>query len=269
VKRAKNYICNGDIIQVVLSRRLTAETSIPSFQLYRALRLSNPSPYTFFLKIDDHTLVGSSPEIMVRLTGNKVELRPIAGTRPRGSSEQEDRGLANQLLSDEKEKAEHVMLVDLGRNDLGRISETGSVQVTEYMLIERYSHVMHIVSHIEGILKKGLDAYDVVAATFPSGTLSGAPKIRAMEIIHELEEQPRGAYGGAVGYISYNGNIDFAITIRTLEVSRGAVSLQVGAGIVSDSDPGREFEETNHKAKGLQKAVDLASNGLILPGSET
>lgn len=264
VKKAKEYICDGDIIQVVLSRRLTSESCIPPFQLYRALRLLNPSPYTFFLKIGEHTLVGSSPEVMVRLTGSKVELRPIAGTRPRGASEQEDRELADQLLSDEKEKAEHVMLVDLGRNDLGRISQTGSVQVTEFMLIERYSHVMHIVSHVEGILKSGLNAYDVIAATFPAGTLTGAPKIRAMEIIHELEEQPRGAYGGGVGYISYNGNLDLAITIRTLEIENGYVSVQAGAGIVFDSIPEQEFEETGHKAEALRKAVDLASAGLEL-----
>ena len=268
VSKAKDYICQGDIIQGVLSRRLTADSQIPSLQLYRALRLLNPSPYTFFLKIDDYTLVGSSPEVMVRLTGNKVELRPIAGTRPRDVSEQKDRELANQLLSDEKEKAEHVMLVDLGRNDLGKISETGSVQVSEYMIIERYSHVMHIVSHIEGILRKDLDAFDVISATFPAGTLTGAPKIRAMEIIHELEPQPRGAYGGALGYISYNGNMDLAITIRTMEVCRGSVSIQVGAGIVFDSHPEREFEETNHKALGMRKAVDLASNGLILNEEE-
>lgn len=268
VSKAKDYICEGDIIQVVLSRRLTADSQIPSLQLYRALRLLNPSPYTFFLKIDDYTLVGSSPEVMVRLTGNKVELRPIAGTRPRDVSEQRDRELANQLLSDEKEKAEHVMLVDLGRNDLGKISETGSVQVSEYMLIERYSHVMHIVSHIEGILRKGLDAFDVISATFPAGTLTGAPKIRAMEIIHELETQPRGAYGGALGYISYNGNMDLAITIRTMEVCMDSISIQVGAGIVFDSHPEREFEETNHKALGMRKAVDLASNGLILNEEE-
>ena len=264
VIKAKEYIRYGDIIQTVISRRITAESTVPSLQLYRALRLVNPSPYTFFLKIDEYTLVGSSPEVMVRLTGNRIELRPIAGTRPRGTSEQQDRKLASQLLSDEKEKAEHVMLVDLGRNDLGRIAETGSVQVTEHMLIERYSHVMHIVSHIEGILKKGLDAYDVIAATFPAGTLTGAPKIRAMEIIHELEIQPRGAYGGAIGYISYDGNMDLAITIRTLEVCRGRVSIQVGAGIVFDSDPEREFDETSHKALGMQKAFDLASNTLRL-----
>lgn len=268
VRKAKEYIVAGDIIQAVLSQRFSVQASIPTFQLYRALRLLNPSPYTFSLKIGEQTLVGSSPEVMVRLTDNKVELRPIAGTRPRGATEQEDRALADELLSDEKEKAEHVMLVDLGRNDLGRVSETGSVQVSEYMTIERYSHVMHIVSHIMGVLKAGTDAYDVIRATFPAGTLSGAPKIRAMEIIHELEPGPRGAYGGAVGYIGYDGNMDLAITIRTLDVVGDTIAVQAGAGIVYDSDPDREFEETCHKARGMQKAVELAARGLE-PGPGT
>ncbi len=264
VCRTKAYIAAGDIIQAVLSQRFTAETSVPPLQIYRALRLLNPSPYTFFLKIGDQTLVGSSPEVMVRLTGNRVELRPIAGTRPRGATEQADRALADELLKDEKEKAEHVMLVDLGRNDLGRVSEAGSVQVTDYMVIERYSHVMHMVSHVQGILRREFDAYDVIKATFPAGTLSGAPKIRAMEIIHELEPEPRCAYGGAVGYISYSGNMDLAITIRTLDVRPGNVSVQAGAGIVYDSDPQREYEETCHKARGMQRAVEMAVAGLDL-----
>ena len=268
VERAREYIVAGDIIQVVLSQRFTAATNVQPLALYRALRFLNPSPYTFFLKIGDQTLVGSSPEVMVRLTGNHVELRPIAGTRPRGATEQEDRKLADDLLSDEKEKAEHVMLVDLGRNDLGRVSESGSVQVTEYMVVERYSHVMHLVSHVEGILRKEFDAYDVMAATFPAGTLSGAPKIRAMEIIHELEPGPRGAYGGALGYISYSGNMDLAITIRTLDVLHGKVSVQAGAGIVYDSDPQREYEETCHKARGMQHAVAMALRGLEIGESE-
>jgi anthranilate synthase component 1 len=262
VRRTKEYIVDGDIIQAVLSQRFSAQTEIPPLQLYRALRLLNPSPYTFFLKLGAQTLVGSSPEVMVRLTGNRVEVRPIAGTRPRGATEQEDRQLADDLLSDEKEKAEHVMLVDLGRNDIGRIAEAGSVQVSEYMVIERYSHVMHMVSHVEGILRREFDAYDVLKATFPAGTLSGAPKIRAMEIIHELEPSPRGAYGGALGYISYTGNMDFAITIRTLEVENGEVSVQAGAGLVYDSDPELEYEETCHKARGMQKAVEMAARGL-------
>ncbi len=264
VKRAKEYIYAGDIIQAVLSHRFSAKTNLHPLQLYRALRLLNPSPYTFFLKIGGQTLVGSSPEVMVRLTGNRVELRPIAGTRPRGSTDELDRRLADELLSDEKERAEHVMLVDLGRNDVGRIVEMGSVQVTEYMVIERYSHVMHLVSHVEGILRRGLDAYDVIKATFPAGTLSGAPKIRAMQIIHELEPEPRGAYGGAVGYIGYDGNMDLAITIRTMEVVNGTVSVQAGAGIVYDSDPEKEYQETCHKARGMQKAVELAARGLEL-----
>ncbi len=262
VKNAKEYIFDGDIIQVVLSQKFSAKTELPPLQIYRALRLLNPSPYTFFLKIGEQTLVGSSPEVMVRLTGSKVEVRPIAGTRPRGKSEQEDRKLADELLSDEKERAEHVMLVDLGRNDLGRIAEHGSVQVTDYMVIERYSHVMHLVSHVQGVLCKEFDAYDVIKATFPAGTLSGAPKIRAMEIINEQEPEPRGAYGGALGYISYNGNMDLAITIRTLDVCDGRVSVQAGAGIVYDSDPDMEYEETCHKAKALLQAIDMAANGL-------
>jgi anthranilate synthase component 1 len=266
VRKAKEYIFAGDIIQVVLSQRFSAVTDLAPLHLYRALRLLNPSPYTFFLKIGGQTLVGSSPEVMVRLTGNRVELRPIAGTRPRGVDEVQDRALADELLSDVKEKAEHVMLVDLGRNDIGRIAEMGSVQVTDYMVVERYSHVMHLVSHVQGILRKEFDAYDVIRATFPAGTLTGAPKIRAMQIIHELEPEPRGAYGGAVGYVSYDGNMDLAITIRTLEIEGGTVSVQAGAGIVYDSDPDREFDETCQKARGMQKAVEMAAHGLELAG---
>jgi anthranilate synthase component 1 len=262
VERAKRYIVAGDIIQAVLSQRFSAESSLDPLQLYRALRFLNPSPYTFFLKVGERTLVGSSPEIMVRLTGNRIEVRPIAGTRPRGATEQEDRALADELLADEKEKAEHVMLVDLGRNDIGRVAEPGSVQVTEYMVIERYSHVMHLVSHVQGVLRKEFDAYDVIRSTFPAGTLSGAPKIRAMEIIHELEKGPRGAYGGAVGYIDYSGNMDLAITIRTMDVHDGRVAVQAGAGIVYDSDPQREYEETRHKARAMMRAVDMAARGL-------
>lgn len=264
VSMAKQYIYNGDIIQAVLSQRFTANSEIPPIQLYRALRLLNPSPYTFYLKIGDETLVGSSPEVMVRLTGDRVEVRPIAGTRPRGDTPERDHGLEQELLHDEKEKAEHVMLVDLGRNDVGRVSQSGSVEVTDYMVIERYSHVMHMVSHVEGKLKPDHDAYDVLRATFPAGTLSGAPKIRAMEIIHELEPEPRGVYGGALGYIGYDGNMDVAITIRTLEARDGKVSVQAGAGIVFDSDPQTEYEETCHKAAGMQKAVQLAARGLVL-----
>ena len=199
-----------------------------------------------------------------RPVSRRIELRPIAGTRPRGATEQEDRRLADSLLSDEKEKAEHVMLVDLGRNDVGRVAEIGSVQVRDAMTIERYSHVMHIVSHVEGLLRSDRDAVDVLRATFPAGTLTGAPKIRAMEIIHELEAEPRGAYGGALGYISYDGSMDFAITIRTLEIADGKVAVQAGAGIVYNSDPQKEFEETCHKARGMQNAVRLAASGLRL-----
>ncbi len=262
VHRARSRIIAGDIIQVVISRHFSARCAVEPFQIYRALRFLNPSPYTFFLKINDLTLVGSSPEVMVRLSGSRVELRPIAGTRPRGASEQQDRARADELLSDAKEKAEHVMLVDLGRNDLGRISRTGSVQVDEYMTVERYSHVMHLVSQVHGILRPGLDALDVVAATFPAGTLSGAPKIRAMQIIHELETSPRGTYGGAIGYIGYDGNMDLAITIRTIELRGDTVSAQTGAGIVYDSDPATEYEETTHKARAMQQALAMVRNGL-------
>ncbi len=264
VAAAREYITAGDIIQVVLSQRFSAQTAAPPLQLYRALRLLNPSPYMFFVKTGASTLVGSSPEVMVRLTGRRIELRPIAGTRPRGATEQEDRRLADNLLSDEKEKAEHIMLVDLGRNDVGRVAETGSVQVRDYMTIERYSHVMHIVSHIEGLLRNDRDAVDVLRAAFPAGTLTGAPKIRAMEIIHELEAEPRGAYGGALGYVGYDGSMDFAITIRTMEISGGQVAVQAGAGIVYNSDPQKEYEETCHKALGMQQAVSLAAAGLRL-----
>ncbi len=264
VRRAKSYIMRGDIIQAVLSQRFTGISPADTMTLYRALRLINPSPYMFFLKMPDRTLVGSSPEVMVRLTGNRAELRPIAGTRPRGQTEQEDRQLADSLLSDEKERAEHVMLVDLGRNDLGRIAVSGSVQVRDFMHVERYSHVMHIVSNIEAHLKDEHDAFDLIRATFPAGTLSGAPKIRAMEIIHELEKEPRGAYGGAVGYIGYDGNMDLAITIRTMEMVKDLVSVQAGAGIVADSDPEREYEETLHKAQGMVRAMELAARGLEL-----
>jgi anthranilate synthase component 1 len=264
VRRARDYIVAGDIIQAVLSQRFSGELPADPITLYRALRLINPSPYTFYLKTGDRLLVGSSPEVMVRLTGDRAELRPIAGTRPRGATEQQDRALADELLSDEKERAEHVMLVDLGRNDLGRVAAAGSVQVKDFMTIERYSHVMHIVSTVQATLADGRDAFDLIRATFPAGTLSGAPKIRAMEIIHELEPQPRGAYGGAVGYIGYDGNMDLAITIRTLEIDGHRVAVQAGAGIVYDSDPEKEYQETCHKARGMVRALELAARGLAL-----
>jgi anthranilate synthase component 1 len=262
VKRTKEYIVEGDVIQTVLSQRFSTELPVQPIHVYRALRLINPSPYTFFLKFGHRMLVGSSPEVMVRLTGDKMELRPIAGTRPRGATEQEDRALADDLLADEKERAEHVMLVDLGRNDLGRLAVPGSVQVRDFMTIERYSHVMHIVSHVQALMEKGHDAFDVIRATFPAGTLSGAPKVRAMEIINELEPDRRGPYGGAVGYIGYDGNMDLCITIRTLQILGDRLSVQAGAGIVYDSDPETEYRETQHKARAVVRALELAAGGL-------
>ncbi|MDP2725874.1 MAG: anthranilate synthase component I family protein, partial [Syntrophales bacterium] len=261
VKRAKDYIVAGDIIQVVLSQRFDMNNNIDPVDLYRALRYVNPSPYLFFLKLEDMILIGSSPEVMVRLEEKTVELRPIAGTRKRGKNEQEDRLMADELLGDPKERAEHVMLVDLGRNDLGRIAGIGSVQVTQLMTVERYSHVMHLVSNIQAHLAEGRDAFDVLSATFPAGTLSGAPKIRAMEIIDELEPTRRGPYGGAVGYFSFNGNMDFCITIRTIMLKEGKIFIQAGAGIVADSDPSKEYQETMNKAAGMKQAIRLAANG--------
>jgi anthranilate synthase component I len=261
VKRAKEYIFSGDIIQVVLSKRFQADNVLDPVDLYRALRYVNPSPYLFYLHLDDLTLIGSSPEVMVRLEEGAAELRPIAGTRPRGKTEQDDRKLADDLLKDPKEKAEHVMLVDLGRNDLGRIAQIGSVQVTQLMAVERYSHVMHLVSHLRAQLASGKDCFDVLKATFPAGTLSGAPKIRAMEIIEELEPSRRGPYGGAVGYFSFTGNMDFGITIRTLMIRNGKVYIQAGAGIVADSDPEAEDQESAHKGQALMRAIQLAASG--------
>ena len=263
VQQIKNYILEGDAIQVVLAQRLKFNISKDPFTIYRALRSINPSPYMYYLKFGDLKIVGSSPEILVRLEGEKIEVRPIAGTRKRGKSEEEDQGLENDLLNDEKELAEHIMLVDLGRNDVGRVAKTNSVSVNEKFTIERYSHVMHIVSNVQGELKKGLDAYDVLAATFPAGTLSGAPKVRAMEIIEELEPTRRGLYGGAVGYISFSGNMDTAIAIRTLLIKNNTAYLGVGAGIVADSIPENEFEETMNKGKALLKAIELAEKGLV------
>jgi anthranilate synthase component 1 len=260
VRQAKEYIRAGDIIQVVLSQRFRGDTHLNPVDLYRALRFVNPSPYLFFLKLEDSYLIGSSPEVMVRLENRIAELRPIAGTKRRGRTEQEDRSLADELLNDPKERAEHVMLVDLGRNDLGRIARVGSVQVNQYMTVERYSHVMHLVSNVQAQLAEGRDCFDVLKATFPAGTLSGAPKVRAMEIIDELEPCRRGPYGGAMGYFSFSGNMDFGITIRTLVLQGNRLSLQVGAGIVADSDPDREFEETLNKAEGLMKAVGIAAS---------
>ena len=257
VKTVKEYILAGDIIQSVISQPFTCSPPPDLWSLYRAQRFINPSPYLYFFHLDGMALVGSSPETMVRLENRVATLRPIAGTRPRGKTEQEDRALASELLEDEKERAEHLMLVDLGRNDLGRAAETGSVQVTDLMVVERYSHVMHLVSNICCDLKPGLDAWDLLRATFPAGTLSGAPKVRAMEIIAELEKAPRGPYGGAVGYVSFSGNMDLAITIRTACVENGELTVRAGAGIVADSDPERERMETVNKAMAIQKALQL------------
>jgi len=264
VRMAKEYIVTGDIIQVVLSQRFHVENDIDPVNLYRALRYVNPSPYLFFLKLDDMFLIGSSPEVMVRLEEGIAELRPIAGTRRRGKNEQEDRHLADELLEDPKERAEHVMLVDLGRNDLGRIARIGSVQVNQLMVVERYSHVMHLVTNIQAQLSEGKDCFDVLKATFPAGTISGAPKVRAMEIIDELEPTMRGPYGGAVGYFSYTGNMDLCITIRTILVKDDKIYIQVGAGIVADSDPDKEYQETVNKGEGMMQAIRLATSGFEL-----
>ena len=251
------YITAGEVIQTVVSQPFVSEAPDDLISLYRAQRYINPSPYMFFLNLDHMALVGSSPETMVRLENGVATLRPIAGTRPRGQTEQEDRAFADELLRDEKERAEHLMLVDLGRNDLGRVAETGTVQVTDLMFIERYSHVMHMVSNICCDLRPEYDAWDLLAASFPAGTLSGAPKVRAMEIIAELEDYPRGPYGGAVGYISYSGNMDLAITIRTACIEDDKLTVNAGAGIVYDSDPEKERVETVNKAMAIQRAIEL------------
>lgn len=261
VKKVKEYIRAGDVIQTVISKPFVCSSPPDPWTLYRTQRFINPSPYLYFLSLGDLTLIGSSPETMVRLENHVATLRPIAGTRPRGKNEQEDRALANELLADKKERAEHLMLVDLGRNDLGRVAELGTVQVTDLMIIERYSHVMHLVSNICCDMKPDYDALDLLRATFPAGTLSGAPKIRAMEIIAELEQNPRGPYGGAVGYISFHGNMDLAITIRTACIKDYRLTVQAGAGIVADSDPERERQETVNKAMAMQKALELVSKG--------
>ena len=258
VRQAKEYIAAGDAYQIVVARRLDTELHADPFTVYRALRSINPSPYLFFLRLGKTSIVGSSPEVLVRMEDGRVEERPIAGTHPRGKSEADDERLAAEMQSDPKERAEHVMLVDLGRNDVGRVSEIGSVEVSEFMVVERYSHVMHLVSHVRGRLAAGRDAFDVLEACFPAGTLSGAPKIRAMEIIEELEPTRRGPYGGAVGYISYSGNLDSCITIRTVVCHGGKASIQVGAGIVADSDPKTEWLETRSKAQGMILALRVS-----------
>ena len=262
VLRAKEYIKEGDAMQVVLSQRLSIPFSARPLDLYRALRSLNPSPYMFYLDLGDFHVTGSSPEILTRLEDGQVTVRPIAGTRPRGKTEREDKLLELELLADPKELAEHLMLIDLGRNDVGRIAKIGSVNLTENMIIERYSHVMHIVSNVVGKLKEGLSAMDVLRATFPAGTVSGAPKIRAMEIIDELEPVKRGVYAGAVGYLSWHGNMDTAIAIRTAVIKDGALHIQAGAGIVYDSIPKNEWEETMNKGRAVFRAVAMAEAGL-------
>ncbi|MFC7371013.1 anthranilate synthase component I [Fictibacillus iocasae] len=258
VEKAKEYIRAGDIFQVVLSQRFEVETDVSPFDVYRMLRVMNPSPYLYYYKSGEKVVVGSSPELLVKVTDGVVENRPIAGTRPRGKTQEEDKQLERELLADEKETAEHVMLVDLGRNDVGRVSEYGSVEVESYMNIERYSHVMHIVSHVKGKLKKGLDFFDALKSCMPAGTVSGAPKVRALQIISELENEKRGLYAGAVGYLGFNGTMDSCIAIRTILFQDGKAYVQAGAGVVADSVPEKEYEETINKAMGMIKAIEAA-----------
>lgn len=263
VRRAKEYIAAGDIIQVVPSQRFSRPVSVDSFDIYRALRVVNPSPYMYYLKYDSFEIVGASPEMMVRVEDGVVQTRPIAGTLPRGRTDEEDRELEEKLISDPKERAEHVMLVDLGRNDLGRVCEYHSVEVTDLMIVERFSHVMHIVSHVIGRLRENLTAFDVIRACLPAGTLSGAPKIRAMEIIEELEPTRRGPYGGTVGYFSFSGSADTAITIRTALIKDGTAYVQAGGGVVADSMPENEYYETVSKAWAMLTAIEMAQQGLL------
>jgi len=265
VETVRDYIAAGDCMQVVLAQRMSADFTAPPLDLYRALRTLNPSPYMYYLDIGDHHVVGSSPEILVRLEDDQITVRPIAGTRPRGATDEEDQAHEASLLADPKELAEHLMLIDLGRNDTGRVAEIGTVKLTEKMLVERYSHVMHIVSNVIGQRRKDVSAMDVIRATFPAGTVSGAPKIRAMEIIDELEPVKRGIYSGAVGYLSFNGNVDTAIAIRTAVVKDGKLTIQAGAGIVYDSDPESEWQETLNKARAVFRAAAMAEAGLSNP----
>jgi anthranilate synthase component 1 len=260
VRRSKEYIFAGDCMQVQISQRTTRAFDAPPLELYRALRGVNPSPYMYFFDFGDHHVVGASPEIMVRLQGGTVTLRPIAGTRPRGRTPDEDAKTAEELLADPKERAEHVMLIDLGRNDVGRVAQTGTVRVTETMAVERYSHVMHIVSNVEGQVKQGLDAIDVFRASFPAGTVTGAPKVRAMQIIDELEPVKRGVYSGAVGYLGFNGDMDVAIAIRTAVLKDGKLHVQAAAGVVADSDPQSEWQETKHKTRAILRAAEVAAD---------
>ena len=261
VDKAVDYVKAGDVIQVVLAQRFRCREKLDPGAVYRALRLINPSPYLFHFNFAGERLIGSSPELLVRKTGDTIAVRPIAGTRPRGRNEAEDRRLAQELLLDPKEVAEHIMLVDLGRNDVGRVSDYGRVEVKELMTIERYSHVMHIVSHVEGELKKGFDMFDAFRACYPAGTVSGAPKVRALEIIDELEPTRRGPYAGAVGYFGFSGDMDFAITIRTVTVKEDTLYFQAGAGIVADSKPEMEYQETLNKASAMRRALELAARG--------
>jgi len=262
VRRAKQYIVDGDVMQVVLSQRMSKPYAASPMALYRAIRSLNPSPYLFYFNFEDFHVVGASPEILVRLEDGDVTVRPIAGTRKRGATPAEDLALEQDLLADEKERAEHLQLLDLGRNDAGRVAEIGSVRVTESFAVERYSHVMHIVSNVEGRLKEGLNALAVLRATFPAGTVSGAPKVRAMEIIDELEPVKRGIYAGSVGYIGFHGDMDLAIAIRTAVLKDGQIHVQAGAGIVSDSDPDAEWQETRNKARAMLRAAEMAEGGL-------
>ncbi|MCC6210952.1 MAG: anthranilate synthase component I [Burkholderiales bacterium] len=259
VRRCKEYILAGDCMQVQISQRTTRDFGAPPLELYRALRGVNPSPYMYYFDFGDHHVVGASPEILVRLSGGTVTLRPIAGTRPRGETAEADARIAGELLADPKERAEHVMLIDLGRNDVGRVAAVGSVKVTEQMVIERYSHVMHIVSNVDGRIAPGLDAIDVIRAGFPAGTVAGAPKVRAMEIIDELEPVRRGIYSGAVGYLGFNGDMDVAIAIRTAVLKEGRLHVQAAAGVVADSDPLEEWRETQHKTRAILRAAELAA----------
>jgi len=262
VRKCKDYIAAGDAIQIVLSQRFKTNVTADPFDVYRALRSVNPSPYMYYLAYGDIKLIGSSPEILVTEERGNVTVRPIAGTRPRGATDEEDRMLETELLKDEKERAEHIMLVDLGRNDIGRVCRYGSVEVNELMTIERYSHVMHIVSNVRGRLRVDADQFDLLRACFPAGTVSGAPKIRAMEIIDELEPTRRGTYAGSIGYFSYSGDMDTCITIRTILIQGDTAYVQAGAGIVADSDPSREYEETRNKARAMIRAIEMAEGGL-------
>jgi anthranilate synthase component 1 len=263
VLKAKEHIVNGDVFQLVLSQRFERQTSVEPTTLYRALRTINPSPYMFHLKINNFDIIGASPELLVKVEDGTVEIRPIAGTRHRGQTDAEDQALAKDLINDEKECAEHLMLLDLGRNDVGRVSEYGSITIPENMKIENYSHVMHIVSDVKGKLAKDKDSFDALMSGFPAGTVTGAPKIRAMEIIHNLEPERRNIYSGAVGFFDFTGNVNTCITIRTMLLKDGSAHFQSGAGIVHDSDPTKEFEETVNKAKAIMAAIDFAENGLV------